>query len=305
MFTKNHERLVDGDIAEAFFRAELKQARQRNLLSDEHFTVDGALLEAGASLKSFQRKDGKPTAPPDDPGNATLGFHGEKRSNQTHESRTDPECQAGAQRKRQESQAELQRESAGREPQRADRENRAVRGQRDRRRRSRAGDAGTDSGHETSNRGRGQGKRHSGFRGRAQELKGHAAHGPKPGAARWECDRCSYHTAPWICRQSEEKEAYRRVFRMAEDDRAEAEGSALWNIQGAVGLHLCRDLPTTWSACGICRARDVSQRQAAPAWSGKGFASRSGCNQNSPLTHNHRETWTAFLSRAVVFLQAC
>src|SRR5580693_4889697 len=99
VFTKNRERLLDGDIAEAFFRAELKQARQRNLLSDEHFTVDGALLEAGASLKSFQRKDGKPTAPPDDPGNATLGFHGEKRSNQTHESRTDPECQAGAQRK--------------------------------------------------------------------------------------------------------------------------------------------------------------------------------------------------------------
>ena len=74
VFTKNRERLVDGDIAEAFFRAELKQARQRNLLSDEHFTVDGTLLEAGASLKSFQRKDGKPTAPPDDPGNATLGF---------------------------------------------------------------------------------------------------------------------------------------------------------------------------------------------------------------------------------------
>jgi IS5 family transposase len=90
VFTKNRERLLDGDIAEAFFRAVLKQARQRNLLSDEHFTVDGTPLEAWASLKSFQRKDGKPTAPPDDPGNATLDFRGEKRSNQTHESRTNP-----------------------------------------------------------------------------------------------------------------------------------------------------------------------------------------------------------------------
>jgi transposase len=56
VFTKNRERLLDGDIAEAFFQAVLKQARERNLLSDEHFTVDGTLLEAWASLKSFQRR---------------------------------------------------------------------------------------------------------------------------------------------------------------------------------------------------------------------------------------------------------
>jgi transposase len=92
VFTKNRERLLDGDIAEAFFQAVLRQARERNLLSDEHFTVDGTLLEAWASLKSFQRKDGKPMAPPDDPGNATVDFHGEKRSNDTHESKTDPDA---------------------------------------------------------------------------------------------------------------------------------------------------------------------------------------------------------------------
>src|SRR5213593_4582556 len=63
VFTKNRERLLDGDIAEAFFQAVLQQARERNLLSDEHFTVDGTLLEAWASVKSFQRKDGKPSAP--------------------------------------------------------------------------------------------------------------------------------------------------------------------------------------------------------------------------------------------------
>jgi hypothetical protein len=70
----------------------LKQARGRNLLSDEHFTVDGTLLEAWAGQKSFQRKGGRPTVPPRDPGNATVDFHGEKRSNQTHESKTAPDA---------------------------------------------------------------------------------------------------------------------------------------------------------------------------------------------------------------------
>jgi transposase len=92
VFTKNRERLLDGDIAEAFFQAVLRQARERGLLSDEHFTVDGTLLEAWASVKSYQRKDGKNAVPPDDPGNATVDFHGEKRSNDTHESKTDPEA---------------------------------------------------------------------------------------------------------------------------------------------------------------------------------------------------------------------
>ena len=92
VFTKNRERLLDGDIAEAFFQAVLKQAGERNLLSDDHFTVDGTLLEAWASLKSFQRKDSKNPARPDDPGNAAVDFHGEKRSNETHESKTDPDA---------------------------------------------------------------------------------------------------------------------------------------------------------------------------------------------------------------------
>ena len=92
VFTKNRERLLDGDIAEAFFQAVLQQARERGLLSDEHFTVDGTLLEAWASVKSYQRKDGKNAAPPDDPGNATVDFHGETRSNETHASKTDPEA---------------------------------------------------------------------------------------------------------------------------------------------------------------------------------------------------------------------
>ena len=92
VFTKNRERLLDGNIAEAFFQAVLQQARERSLLSDEHFTVDGTLLEAWASVKSYQRKDAKNAAPPDDPGNATVDFHGEKRSNRTHASKTDPDA---------------------------------------------------------------------------------------------------------------------------------------------------------------------------------------------------------------------
>jgi len=62
------------------------------LLSDEHFTVDGTLVEAWASLKSFKRKDREPSQPPDDPGNPTVNFHGERRSNATHQSTTDPEA---------------------------------------------------------------------------------------------------------------------------------------------------------------------------------------------------------------------
>jgi len=92
-FSKNRDRLLNGDIASAFFDAVLRQAREAALLSDEHFTVDGTLLEAWASLKSFQRKDGGPTPPPDDPGNPTVNFHGETRASDTHASTTDPDAQ--------------------------------------------------------------------------------------------------------------------------------------------------------------------------------------------------------------------
>jgi IS5 family transposase len=67
------------------------QARAAGLMSSEHFTVDGTLIEAWASLKSFKRKDGSDQQPPDDPGNPSVDFHGEKRSNDTHQSTTDPE----------------------------------------------------------------------------------------------------------------------------------------------------------------------------------------------------------------------
>src|SRR3989442_4927719 len=91
VFTKNRERLLRGDIARAFFERVRAQAEQRGLLSDEHFTVDGTLIDAWASLKSFKRKDAPP-ATPDDRGNPTVNFHGERRSNATHASTTDPQA---------------------------------------------------------------------------------------------------------------------------------------------------------------------------------------------------------------------
>jgi transposase len=95
VFTKNRERLLAGDIAKAYFVAVLKQARQRNLLSNEHFTVDGTLLEASAGQKSFRRINDdhqSPGASMGEGSNPTVNFHREKRSNQTHCSTTDPDA---------------------------------------------------------------------------------------------------------------------------------------------------------------------------------------------------------------------
>jgi transposase len=93
-FSKNRERLLAHDVAKKFLGETVRQARSARLMSDDHFTVDGTLIEAWASLKSFRPKDEKPEdrPPPDDPGNPSVDFHGEKRSNETHQSTTDPEA---------------------------------------------------------------------------------------------------------------------------------------------------------------------------------------------------------------------
>src|SRR5437016_6971585 len=88
-FSKNRDRLLRGEIAEAFFQAVLKQAGERSLLSDEHFTVDGTLLKAWASVKSYQRKDAKNAVPPDDLAMrrwTSMGRSG--RTRRTHRRRT-------------------------------------------------------------------------------------------------------------------------------------------------------------------------------------------------------------------------
>ena len=92
VFTKNRERLLAGAVAQGFFQQVVAQARAQGLLSAEHFTVDGTLIEAWAGHKSFKRKADGPPPPPDDPGNPTVNFHGERRRNDTHQSTTDPQA---------------------------------------------------------------------------------------------------------------------------------------------------------------------------------------------------------------------
>lgn len=91
VFTHNRDRLLEGEIVTKLFRGVLAQAEEQGLTSDEHFSVDGTMIEAWASMKSFRRKD----EPPPSAGggrNAEVDFRGEPRGNDTHESSTDPDC---------------------------------------------------------------------------------------------------------------------------------------------------------------------------------------------------------------------
>ncbi len=90
-FSKNRQRLIEHDIAKRFFAGAVNEARAQRLLSDEHFTVDGTLIESWASFKSLKRKDGEPPKSGPD-GTGMVDFRGEKRSNATHESSTDPDA---------------------------------------------------------------------------------------------------------------------------------------------------------------------------------------------------------------------
>jgi transposase len=92
VFAKNRDRLLDGDIAREFMAAVLNQPQVRALLSREHFSVDGTLIEAWASMKSFRPKDGSGAPPTDGGRNAERDFHGEKRTNETHASTTDSDA---------------------------------------------------------------------------------------------------------------------------------------------------------------------------------------------------------------------
>ncbi len=92
VFTKNRNRLLEAEVAKDFLALVVEQAREQGWASDEHFSVDGSLLEAWASAKSFQRKNQKGSPPPEDPGNPTVDYRGEQRSNETHESKSDPQA---------------------------------------------------------------------------------------------------------------------------------------------------------------------------------------------------------------------
>jgi hypothetical protein len=92
VFTKNRDHLLEANMAKEFLACVVAQAQAKGLTSDEHFSVDGTLLEAWASAKSFQPKAGKPEPPPVDPGNPTVNFRSERRSNEKHASKSDSEA---------------------------------------------------------------------------------------------------------------------------------------------------------------------------------------------------------------------
>ena len=118
VFTKNRDRLLEAEVARDFLALVVEQARGQGWASDEHFTVDGSLLEAWASVKSFQPKNKKSSFAPDDPGNPTVNYRAEKRSNERMQSEKRSRSATGAQGRKGE--VELQRESAGGESQRFD-----------------------------------------------------------------------------------------------------------------------------------------------------------------------------------------
>lgn len=91
-FSKNRHRLLRHDVARIFFDAVVSEANQQHLISNEHFSVDGTMIEAAASMKSFRKRDDDLPPPSDDPGNPDVNFRDERRSNETHASTTDPEA---------------------------------------------------------------------------------------------------------------------------------------------------------------------------------------------------------------------
>ena len=126
VFSKNRDRLLLHDVADQFFEAIRNQAAAKKLLSRDHFTVDGSLIEASASFKSFRPKEESPADDdgPDEGGggrNEMVDFHGQKRSNKTHASTTDPDALFGPQGKGEGSEAELCGAPDDREPERLDR----------------------------------------------------------------------------------------------------------------------------------------------------------------------------------------
>ncbi len=92
VFTKNRRRMLEHRIGQALFDEVVWEADREGLLSDEHFSVDGTLIEAAASIKSFRRRDEEHQTPDDDPGNSSVDCRGERLRNETHQSKTDPEA---------------------------------------------------------------------------------------------------------------------------------------------------------------------------------------------------------------------
>ena len=118
VFTKNRQRLLEHRVGQQLFDEVVLAADRRSLRSDEHFTVDGTLIEAAASLKSFKPRAGDPPPDDGDRGNPSVDFHGDRRANATHQSATDPEARLFRKGKREGGQAGVHGPCADGEPQR-------------------------------------------------------------------------------------------------------------------------------------------------------------------------------------------
>src|SRR6266851_4211425 len=225
-FSRNRARLLEHEVAGEFFRAVVEQARGLNLLSDEHFTVDGTLVEAWASLKSFKRKDAGPSEPPDDPGNPTVNFRGERRSNATHQSTTDREAQ-------------LAKEGTGKEaklcysahPLMENRNTILIDFQIFRSNRPMAmPSAAPRSRWSMSAWPAAAASPWAATRATTPTISskplphayGHSARGPQPGARRWLCARPAHDAPSWLRNQSVDSQARRSGLRLDEDHRRSA-----------------------------------------------------------------------------------
>src|SRR5712664_3042409 len=175
VFTKNRERRLKGEVAQGFFHAVVEQARAQGLLSDEHFTVDGTLIEAWAGHKSFKRKADERQTPPDDPGNPSVDFHGERRRNATHQSTTDPEARLARKGAGQEAKLSYAGPRGDGPSSRPGGQHPTDSGQRSRRARGGLGDGGRDRGLWPSHAGRRQGLRSKGVGAGAARASGYAA----------------------------------------------------------------------------------------------------------------------------------
>ena len=266
-FTKNRDRLLQADVAKEFLAQVVAQASGQGLTSDEHFTVDGTLLEAWAGAKSFQAREGKSDTPPDDPGNPTVDFHGERRSNETHESKTDPEAQ-------------LARKGPGKESKLSYTGNLLVENRNGLIVAAEVfqanGTAERDAalvmleklpGTQPVTVGGDKGFDTRGFVAecRNMQVTPHVAQNHKrPGGSAID-GRTTRHSGYAISQRKEE--ANRRVLRLAEDDCADAKAAAPWRLQGGLDLHFrlrrlqsgAHAKPRGRSSCGVSRGRSVSR----------------------------------------------
>ena len=237
-FSKNRDRLLEGAVSKEFLAQVVERAREAGLISDEHFSVDGTLMEAWASLKSFQPKEQKATAPPDDPGNPSVDFHGQKRSNDTHESKTDPD-------------AKLARKGPGKEAKLSYSGNLQVenrhglivnaevleangRAERDAAlvmleqvpgdgRITVAGDKGFDTAE---------------FVAECRSYQRDTARGAEHCSTGRQRHRFAHHPARQLRHEPKEAQAHRRVLRLAEGHRSVAQAETSWTLQSGMDLHL-------------------------------------------------------------------